>query len=751
MMQLDDALDVDDGEEGGDEDEGDDGTVDEAATESSEVSTAQSPAALARAGTESAPGLRTVPTSQCEEITHVSAAGTLVVPSPRSTGADPNSMDAYKAVREQQIAIDAAANQLEQEREAHAQRVARLNIRDAELRARESAQRAAIAQVEALKRQYEDEQREAGWRHWHRDRMRELMRELTSKRPTDEWRRRMERIHIALDLSERENARLRVAMAKASGISVRQEGESESAPPTDASTASVTTFIAAGGPADDLLARYEAVRLEAAQSEEALRLAHRSAASQEAYLGVLQAEAQEAASRNESQQKRLESLTAETSKLRKECAKLRSEVTGARMSNFEHELLAQELRGAKDAAAAMESQLQRLHTENAALRAGGGLRDELASVTQQLKNTLSAKTELQLALAMQVRQANATAAIALAGLADADADIDSAVDIAREHQDAALTTRAQHLRAATLVEAGVRLRSIGIGNQLRWALLTWGSAVCMVELVSVLVDVRQRAIQLGAESEALSNEMRRIEVAESGGLAIDKLQLLHDTSKEVFRAEVLAAEKEARAAQRSCAEAASLLHKRDDDLVLLIQSYEGLKNEHDTLKGRVQSAAEDSTTHAVRLQIELDQKTAMLSSADHSLHKLLQQKENLAQQLIMRERQLALCVTHIEGGRTEMDMPRTHRMDEVANLRNVLAEREQHTVLLIRDLYELASAERAPGVVAHNIRSRIFLRCASIYEQLGEKAFGKDADATKANAMHVQDRAADSSARSVSR
>jgi len=153
MMQLDDALDVDDGEEGGDEDEGDDGTVDEAATESSEVSTAQSPAALARAGTESAPGLRTVPTSQCEEITHVSAAGTLVVPSPRSTGADPNSMDAYKAVREQQIAIDAAANQLEQEREAHAQRVARLNIRDAELRARESAQRAAIAQVEALKRE----------------------------------------------------------------------------------------------------------------------------------------------------------------------------------------------------------------------------------------------------------------------------------------------------------------------------------------------------------------------------------------------------------------------------------------------------------------------------------------------------------------------------------------------------------------------------------------------------------------------
>ena len=54
-----------------------------------------------------------MPISQWEEITHISAAGTLVVPPPRSTGTDPNSMHAYKAVREQQIAIDAAANQLE--------------------------------------------------------------------------------------------------------------------------------------------------------------------------------------------------------------------------------------------------------------------------------------------------------------------------------------------------------------------------------------------------------------------------------------------------------------------------------------------------------------------------------------------------------------------------------------------------------------------------------------------------------------
>ena len=44
--------------------------------------------------------------------------------------------------------------------------------------------------------------------------MRELMRELVLKRPTDEWRRRMERMHTALDLSERDNARLRVELSK---------------------------------------------------------------------------------------------------------------------------------------------------------------------------------------------------------------------------------------------------------------------------------------------------------------------------------------------------------------------------------------------------------------------------------------------------------------------------------------------------------------------------------------------------------
>lgn len=162
---------------------------------------------------------------------------------------------------------------------------------------------------------------------------------------------------------------------------------------------------------EDLIARHEALQLEASQSAEALRLAKRAAASMEAYLGVLQNEASEAAARNESQQRRLEMLTAENSKLKKESTKLRSEVTGSRMAAFEQDLLQQELRGAKDAAAAMEAQLSRLHAENAALREGGGLRDELQIATEQLREALDSKAQLQIAMTAQARRAHPQAAL----------------------------------------------------------------------------------------------------------------------------------------------------------------------------------------------------------------------------------------------------------------------------------------------------------------------------------------------------
>ena len=42
-----------------------------------------------------------------------------------------------------------------------------------------------------------------------------------------------------------------------------------------------------------------------------------------------------------------------------------------------------------------------------------------------------------------------------------------------------------------------------------------------------------------------------------------------------------------------------------------------------------------------------------------------------------------------------------------------------------------ASAERVPGVIAHEARSRVFRRCATVYELLGEEPF-READAAAA-------------------
>ena len=52
-------------------------------------------------------------------------------------------------------------------------------------------------------------------------------------------------------------------------------------------------------------------------------------------------------------------------------------------------------------------------------------------------------------------------------------------------------------------------------------------------------------------------------------------------------------------------------------------------------------------------------------------------------------------------------------------------ERDAHLVGLVRELYDLAAAERVPGVIAHDTRSKVFRRCAVIYEALGEDAFSE--------------------------
>ena len=92
----------------------------------------------------------------------------------------------------------------------------------------------------------------------------------------------------------------------------------------------------------------------------------------------------------------------------------------------------------------------------------------------------------------------------------------------------------------------------------------------------------------------------------------------------------------------------------------------------------------------------------------------------------MRERQLALCVTKLEAGATEAKLLRTRGSVEEGRVRHVLEQRERQLVRLVKELYELATAEKIPGVIAHDARSRVFRRCATVYEQLGEAAFHDD-------------------------
>ena len=76
-------------------------------------------------------------------------------------------------------------------------------------------------------------------------------------------------------------------------------------------------------------------------------------ASRESFLTVLEKDAKDAQARNDAQQLRLEALTAENSKYKKEATKLRGEMASARMDTYEKTLIENELRDAKEESAAM--------------------------------------------------------------------------------------------------------------------------------------------------------------------------------------------------------------------------------------------------------------------------------------------------------------------------------------------------------------------------------------------------------------
>ena len=85
--------------------------------------------------------------------------------------------------------------------------------------------------------------------------------------------------------------------------------------------------------------------------------------------------------------------------------------------------------------------------------------------------------------------------------------------------------------------------------------------------------MRSRVATLGHAAEHLSLEVERLQVAESGGLAINQMMTLHDTWKDVMRAEMEEAEKAAATSGKAHAASTLALRRREDDLVLMISRW----------------------------------------------------------------------------------------------------------------------------------------------------------------------------------
>jgi len=201
--------------------------------------------------------------------------------------------------------------------------------------------------------------------------MRNIMTEIERKVPRDEWKQRMKRKLTQIELLQRENLRLRQELASSraagggggGGGSSPVKGGALELSPGGAAAVEAAAAASPGGAAaelggfgsvsEELLEQNAALQEAVASAEQEVRAARKLEASREGYLSVLQRDAHEAQSRNEAQQRRLEALTAENSKYKKEATKLRGEMASARMDTYEKTLIENELRDAKEESAAM--------------------------------------------------------------------------------------------------------------------------------------------------------------------------------------------------------------------------------------------------------------------------------------------------------------------------------------------------------------------------------------------------------------
>ena len=368
---------------------------------------------------------------------------------------------------QQRQEIVQARAQLTREQDAHASRVARVDSREtvvhqlkSELEKKESELKEWSDKLQA----YEAEQE---WEHWRKDSMRKVSSEIERKVPPDEWKQRMQRVLTSLDLYKRENIRLKASVS------------------TGASGTEHEDFVI-----EDLQRKQEALVAQAIEAGDKLRAVRKTELAREAYLLRVQEDSAEASARNAAQQQRLEALTSENSKLKKENTKLKADVTGARMAAFQNDLLENELRSAKEAVESMEQQIARLQHENSALRAGGGLDQEVMQLQRELANVQDSTREAQHAITAGLRRAQAEVTTLQAGLADAETT-------ARARELSLLTDgelsrlRAKRTNDAQMLAAAVdRMSKVEVSCTLAWALSSWHATTCFGEMGDIFCKLR---------------------------------------------------------------------------------------------------------------------------------------------------------------------------------------------------------------------------------------------------------------------
>ena len=416
-------------------------------------------------------------------------------------------------------------------------------------------------------------------------------------------------------------------------------------------------------------------------------------------------DAKQAQARNEAQQRRLEDLTFDNSKLRIENTRLRSEAAGGRMEAFEKEILAEELRGAKDAVAGMEQQLQRLHAENAALRDGNTLSLELATVSNQLRGALDAKAALGAALQARLACSRAETASLHAALRQAEEQAEgaraaAAMEVAEMGEVAKVAVASLH---AALQHAEEQAEEGGIA-----------AATAEAQMVALRMATATALEEAAARADEAT---QRLELVESGALRERELEILCDSWRTVLLRELRSAEAEAVSSSAELVRTSTALQKREDDLVLMIHQYDELQQEHTRQSDAIQAAADGSALHATRLAEELLQANELQANAETAASESAAALADARSALELREQQLNALVAEHDASSQTAEVARLREGCALAELREALQHRCGQILDFTRGLCELAAADKR-GMTEHEARSRLFCLSALAYEEL---------------------------------